>query len=151
MYRRLCEHLRQYFHPAEGAVPHDEWDFMHQFGNVVDALLYVPLFCPEFVEVEGSVLLSLLGRRSTSFVEAKRLGQMTLQELERSFNFVEIGYAFSDRARGTDDDCDLLAQFVADCWRGRLALLYPPRKFEVSVLSPSESRSVAAVQFCEIR
>jgi hypothetical protein len=148
---RLSECLRRHFHPAEGTLPHDEWDFMHQFGNLVDALLYAPLFRPEFVEIDGSVLLGLFGCRSESFVESKRDGAMTLQELERSFNLLEIPYTFSNTGRGGDDDARLLAQFVADCWRAHLTFLHPSRKFEVSILPPDETGSVIAVQFCEIR
>jgi hypothetical protein len=152
MHRRLAEHLRQHFHASEEAVPHDTWDFTHQFGNAVDALLYIPLFCPVFIEVEGSVLLGQWAvDQSKRFIDAKRVGRASIQDLERSFNFLEVSYAFSNTTRETDGDSDLLAQFVAESWRGRLALLYPLRQFEVSVVPASETRSVVAVQFCELR
>jgi len=151
MYKQLGEHLRRHFHPAEDMGPFDASDFTHQFGNAVDALLYVPLFCPKFIEVEGSVLLDQGEDQQKRFVDAKRASKMSLQELERSFNLLEVSYAFSNTPDDTDGDHDLLAQFVSESWRGRLALLYPSRRFEVSILPGSESGSVTAIQFCELR
>jgi hypothetical protein len=105
-----------------------------------------------FFEVEGSVLLDQWTfDQSTRFIAAKRAGQASIQELERSFNFLEVSYAFSNTARETDGDGELLAQFVAESWRGRLALLYPSRQFEVSIIPAKEAGSSVAVQFCELR
>jgi hypothetical protein len=151
MHRQLGEHLRRHFHPAEGVEPYGVSDFTHQFGNAVDALLYVPLFCPKFFEVEGSVLLYQGTDLAKRFIDAKRASKMSLQDLERSFNSLEVSYAFSNTPAGTDGDDDLLARFVAESWRGRLALLYPSRRFEVSILSANESGSVTAIHFCELR
>jgi hypothetical protein len=123
---------------------------LHQFGNAIDGLLYAPLFCPPLIEVEGSVLLDQ-GNTAKRFVDAKLTGTMSLRRLEASFNLLEVSYAFSNRARDTGDEGDLLAQFVAEAWRGRLALLYPLRRFEVLVLSPEKTGSVTAVQFSELR
>jgi hypothetical protein len=151
MYGQLGERLRRHFHPTEGVEPYDASDFAHQFGNVVDALLYIPLFCPKFIEVEGSVLLDQGASQAKKFIDAKRASKMSLQDLESSFNFLEMSYAFSNRPADTEEDDELLAQFLEESWRGRLALLFPSRQFRVSILSPGESGSVTAIQFFELR
>jgi hypothetical protein len=83
-------------------------------------------------------------------LDAKKAAAWSLPELEISFNFLEVSYAFSDRRSSNGGDA-LLAEFIAEAWRGRLTLLYSPRKFEVSVLSPEQTGSVVGVQFFEIR
>ena len=66
---------------------------------------------------------------------------------------MEVAYAFSNTAPNTDGDVedDLLAQFVAEAWRGRLAVLYPSRRFEVVIVSAEQMGSVTTVQFFELR
>jgi hypothetical protein len=152
MYTELIDVLKRCYPVTEGEIPHNQWDVMHQFGNAAEALLYVPLFCPEFVEVEGSVLLN---RRGTDlekrFLMAKRAGRHNLSELESSFNFLEVPYAFSNGRYIDAQGDDLLATFVAETWRARLKLLYDARKFEVGVLPPEQTGSVIGVHFFEIR
>src|SRR5258708_22744099 len=94
----LIDALRRKFKAIEGAVAHSPEDFMHEFGDVVSALLYSVLFVPDFVEVDNSVLLDF-GRQDQAqkFVEAKNDTKMTLSALESSFNFVELPYLFSIR------------------------------------------------------
>jgi hypothetical protein len=151
-YQKLISLLRRLFHPVEGATPHDLWDFLHQFGNSVDALLYVQLFCPEFVEVDGSVLLNPMGSNTEKrFLEAKRTSKLDRAEIESSFNILEVSYAFADRSRSSNGEGTLLAEFVAETWRARLNYLYSPRNFEVFVLLPEQTGGVAEVRFFELR
>src|SRR5437870_4598141 len=125
----LIAALRRKFKAQEGPVAHSPEDFMHEFGDVVSALLYSVLFVPDFVEVENSVLLRF-GRedQAQKFVEAKNNTKMTLSALESSFNFVEVPYLFSN-SDTTDDEAKLLAETIAEAWRGRLKTLYPTRIF----------------------
>lgn len=128
----------------------DHWDYLYRFGSTAGALLCARLFVPEFVEMFGCVLL----KRDRSEGEMAALkaaaesGRLS-PEFVASFNCVEIGYLFNDR-RSSDEDDLVLAKSVAEAWRGRLKLLYPERTFEVVVLTPEETKSVAAVQFREV-
>lgn len=152
MHDQLWRLLRQRFQPAEGVVPHDGWDFTHQFGNAADALIYVPLFFPEFIEIQGSVLLARnLPSLEQSFSEAKRRNNMSIPDLESSFNSLELAYAFSNTAPDSYGESDLLAHFVAQAWRDRLKVSYPYRRFQVLILPSEQTGSVTAVSFFEIR
>jgi len=124
---------------------------MHEFGDVVSALLYSVLFVPDFIEVEHSVLLTF-GRedQAQKFVKAKNNTKMTLSALESSFNFVEVPYLFSNRD-STDDEDKLLSETIAEAWRGRLKTLYPTRVFVVSPIGPEITGSVVGVHFFELR
>jgi hypothetical protein len=152
MYRKLTSLLRQQFHPVEGTTRHDLWDFLHQFGNAINALLYAPLFCPEFIEVDGSILLNRMGSNiEERFLDTKRTSKLSLAEIESSFNFLEVSYAFADRTRSSNGEGTLLAEFIAESWRARLMYLYSPRRFEVSVLLPEQTGEVAEVHFFGLR
>src|SRR5258708_22446576 len=92
----LISLLRRRFHPVEGTAPHDLWDFLHQFGNAGDALLYAPLFCPRFIEIDGSILLDRMGPDiEKRFLDAKKASKLKLGEIESSFNVLEVSYAFA--------------------------------------------------------
>src|SRR6266404_9379067 len=121
MHRRLTSLLRQHFHPVEGTAPHDLWDFLHQFGDQMSALLCAPLFCPEFIEGDGSILLNRMGPNiEERFLGAKGTSKLSLAEIESSFNFLEVSYAFADRSRSSNGEGTLLAEFIAESWRARL-------------------------------
>lgn len=131
------------------------WDMMHVFGSTRNALLHAQLFCPEFIEIDGSILLrnsvSSFGKtKEESFLSGKMAGKLSLAELEASFNSVEVGYLFAHSA-DSDEDGDLLAEIIAETWRARLNYLYPHRKFEVSVLSPEQTSHITQIEFFEIR
>src|SRR5262245_18835480 len=148
MYSELIESLKREHPVTEGVVAHDQWDILHQFGCVPGALLYATLFCPEFVEIESSVILNRRGANlEERFLNAKRTNTLDLAELESSFNFLELPYVFADRRCMNGSADSLLARFVAEAWRARLELLYRPRRFEVGVLSPAQTGSVVGVHF----
>src|SRR3981189_878794 len=115
MHRKLTSLLRQQFHPGEGTTPHDLWDFLHQFGNAINALLHAALFCPEFIEIDGSILLNRMGSNiEERFLDVKRTSKLSLAEIESSFNFLEVSYAFADGTRSSNGEGTLLAEFIAD-------------------------------------
>lgn len=148
MDKELIKILRRVFKPEEGLVPSAPFDYLHEFGNVHSALLYSILFVPNFVEMDGSILIEM--DREKGFPEAKRAADMDLAELEASFNFIEVPYIFSDRG-GVDSDYVKMTEVIAEAWRARLRYLFPSRTFIVSVLSPSETGGGIGVQFYEAR
>jgi hypothetical protein len=147
-----------YFLPEDATFSESAQDLVHQYGDMVSALLYSTVFFPEFVEVEDSVLLKTdVPDFENQFRSGKLEAQMTLAALEASFNSIEVAYLFSNRRSSIDDsDCSeaiehKLAKIIADSWRLRLKDLYPSRVFSVSVLTAEESESVISVEFFEIR
>ena len=146
----LLEALRRRFRAIEGTVQHVPDDFLHEFGDVVSALMYSRVFMPDFVEVDGSILLGLyFPDRAQEFRAAKAKGR-SLAAVEASFNSIEVPYLFSNRD-STDEEDTLLANKIEEAWRARLKCLYPKREFVVATLSPEKTGSVVGVQFYEIR
>lgn len=144
--------LRRKFPATEGLVEHDPADFLHEFGDVVSALMYSALFVPQFIEVEDSILLDCFGPSDAKqgFLDAKKESKISLPELESNFNWVEVPYLFSNHD-STDDEVNLLAGKIVEAWRGRLKALYPNRTFVVSTIPPEETGSVIGVQFFQLR
>ena len=132
----------------------DEFDFLHEHGTATQALLYSILFVPKFVELDGSILLEC----NVSTEESKKRfldsieGEFGRENIEASFNFVEIGYLFNAQKMDTTDEQDfILAQNIAQAWEAMLQFLYPTRKFIVEIINPEQSGSTVAIQFFEMR
>src|SRR5262245_16962683 len=122
-------------YPAAGIEPNDNhWDVLHRCGDSMAALLHSILFVPDFVEVDGSVLLDWgPADRVDKFRTAVREGSRPLTDIESSFNWLEVPYLIgpSGRGRTTDREDTVLAEIIAEAWRGRLAHLFPGRHFVV--------------------
>jgi len=148
---RVLEVVRRHFQGPEEDPNSTSGDFIHASGTAAHACLFAGLFCPEFVEVDGSVLL----RRSVE-TEEERIRFLQYRDLkgkqaaEASFNFVEVPYLFRPAGRDlTDEEDQVLAEVLAASWRGWLGQLYPGRRFAVDVLPPQETGSVVGIQVSE--
>jgi hypothetical protein len=142
--------LRKRFR-SEGHVPHDEMDMLHETGKAPEALLYSLLFVPTLFIVDDSVLLLHgVDDAERHFLEAKKASGMPLERLEASINRVEVPFLFIDRDLD-DDEERLLAEQIAEAWRGALAVFSPERRFMVKVIPPEENGDVTAVEFFERR
>lgn len=153
-FQQRTSFLKRYF----GETGFNSSDFIHAFGQASRAILYSCLFIPEFVEVQGSVLLeskistedALL--RFINLVKDKTMTPEVLQTLEASFNTVEVGYLFDAPGRDTTDvEDDLLAELIAESWRYSLKARFPEKKFKVEVLSAEVTGSTVGVHFYEER
>jgi hypothetical protein len=143
--------LRRRFLFTEGAVPHDARDMLHQQGQVPEALLYSLLFVPQLAIVADSVLATFGDKDlEERFLKARAENDWPLDKLEASFNLIEVPYLFSDRS-GSDEEDRLLAEQIAQAWRGALAVFSPDRHFVVNVLSPDMNAGIIAVEFFETR
>ena len=142
--------LRKRFR-SDGHVPHDEMYMLHETGKAPEALLYSLLFVPTLFIVDDSVLLMHgVDDAERHFLEAKRASGMPLERLEASINRVEVPFLFIDRDLD-DDEERLLAEQIAEAWRGALAVFCPERSFMVKVIPPEENGDVTAVEFFERR
>jgi hypothetical protein len=127
-------------------------DILVQCGHATDALLYYTLFFPEFIEIDGSILLKEnIDDVTQRFQVAKLKSKLSLAGLEASFNLVEVAYLFR-----SDNDLDesveiKLCHLLKESWSLKLRYEYPHRVFSVSVVSPEDSGSVYCVQFFEVR
>jgi hypothetical protein len=130
-------------------------DWLHAVGKASEALLYSILFMPELIEVGGSILLAWGVPDEASkkrFLDALGEGSKSREELEASFNFIEVGYLFDAPGRDTSDEEDvLLAELIRDAWNGWLNTSYPDRRFMVEVLPEDVTGSTVGVHFFEIR
>jgi hypothetical protein len=124
---------------------------MYRRGTVEGALLYASLFVPDLIEIDGSVVLKLqLKYPDEQFREAKMKTALPLEEFEASYNWIELPFLF-DHSEASDDQDRVLAEVVAEAWRGRLKLLFPERKFVVELILPEVTGSVLGVGFREVR
>jgi hypothetical protein len=143
---------------GNGTEPWDPADYLHAFGNLRDALLYAALFLPEFVEVEGFVLLKELGAQPKGgWAEVagaiKRARETSTEALKRcvdSFNWVEVPYVVVDDGSASEQEIEVLAGVIAQGWRGQLRDRFPDRCFVVRIHSPTETGSVIGVGFEQI-
>lgn len=143
--------LRRRFRFTEGTVPHDAQDMLHQQGQASAALLYSLLFVPQLAIVADSVLVTFGDKDlEERFLKAKAENDWPLDKLEASFNLTEVPYLFADR-NASDEEVRLLAEQIAEAWRGALAVFSPDRRFVVNVLSPDVTGDSIAVEFFEIR
>ncbi len=148
----LREKLSYYFDSERGSFSENKFRLLASFGDIAHALLYAEFFSPELIEVEGSIILAnYIQGAAEKFKTAKSERKRPLQELEESFNLIEIGYCLSPQSDSNDVTEFRLAILMAEAWRGKLALQYPDRKFKVSVYNPHETGSVVGIGFHEIR
>jgi hypothetical protein len=131
-------------------------DFLFGLGKMHDALIYSALFAPQFIEVEGFVMLGEFGvlprggleevQRQIRNARAKSSGDVA--RFVDSCNWVEVPYLMSDN-RSSDAEDSVLAHAIADAWQARLNGLFPSRTFHVQVLAKEETGSVVGVGFRE--
>ncbi len=146
--RQILEGLRRHYPATEGVVRHNLTAFMHEFGGVSGALLYGRLFVPEFQVIAGRVILDD-GYVPKAYLKA--ISESITGPVDPdSFNCVEVYYMFSNRDQCEDGEDDILAELIAEAWRGRLLMLFPERKFVVEIIPPDDNGSVATVGFREI-
>jgi hypothetical protein len=149
---RLLLIVRRQFPEVDPAGTFTLDDYMHACGRASDALLYVALFCPPLIELDGSVLLlrSVEDQADRNrFLEYK--ASKGRRAAETSFNFVEVPYLFGPQRRAlSEDDDHIIAEAIAASWRAWLPAQYPGRSFVVELLEPEQTGSVVGIHFCEM-
>jgi hypothetical protein len=149
--KSLLTVLGDCFPLQEGSHPFSALDFTHAYGSVVGALLYLPIFLPDFLMVDGSVILDDGDKDLPSrFRDARESWTEGLEELEATFNWREVPHLFS-QASATQEQCVILAQAVAEIWRMRLQVSFPQKSFLVEVLSSAETGGEIGVGFKAVR
>jgi hypothetical protein len=141
-----------YFSDEDATFTAPAWDLLRDHGDLVSALLCATIFFPEFVEVDGSVLLKdNIDDRDIRFRRAKSDPNNSIAALEASFNSVEIGYLCPRPLLKYDTVQEKLVNIMSETWKCRLKQLYPSRVFSISIVPPEESGDVYVMQFFEVR
>lgn len=150
---RLKDVLRSTYPNSDDNLDVD--DLIHANGNAIGALLYAGLFIPDTVTILDSVLISWnisASENKRRFLSLASEPGCDLEKLERSFNYVEIGYLFDATGRNSTDYQDqMLAEALALSWRAVLRDRYPDREFAVELLQANATRDVVSLCFHEKR
>jgi hypothetical protein len=152
---QLFEVLREKFKDSLGEDTETLSELLHAVGDASQALLHSILFMPELLVINDSVVLAFsfqYDSAKSDFVNLLAEGKRSRQEIEASFNWVEVAYLF-DGSQGpaTDEEDELLAGMVRDAWDGWLRVSFPDRRFTVEVLPPEVTGSSVGVRFYENR
>jgi hypothetical protein len=125
---------------AEGLTP---LDYLSANQGLPFAIAAQWLFCPDFVEYRGCVVVVKQGDDEGNLTDQEKAGIVAwldyfhgdIRNTEAKANLLRIGGLFAS----TDEDpyeqyLPALARSVARCWEGLLALQFPGRQFTVEVL-----------------
>jgi len=153
--QRVTALLKVRYGPGNGTEPWDCADYLHAFGNVGDALLYSTLFVPEFIEVEGCILLKELGVQpeggwtevTAAIRRARETSTDALKRYVDSSNWVEVPCLAADASAASEEEIEVLAEVIAQAWRARLRDCFPDRRFTVRIFDPAETGSVIGIGF----
>ena len=130
-----------------------EWtaaDLLLQYGTVPECMLYVGLFWPRFVEVDGSVLLAEWDADIGNRFRALRINErFRVSEIEDEVNSVDLAYVFSSRNMSIDG-LPMLADVLVDTWTAKLSIEFPDRSFSVYISGRGEA-DLISISFFEIR
>lgn len=140
-YVRLHRALAELGTPLSGEDDLDEY-----LGEIPlkAALACAALFCPPLLEVDGMIAQNLVTGYDTDERWARAVRRFLEKygdprAVERHLNIIEIGRLIGPLDEPSHPHAELvLAEFVADAWRGWLALRFPDRAFDVSVVAADE-------------
>src|SRR5205085_7354581 len=111
-------------------------DFLYERGSPVDALMYLRLFWPSFIEIDGMVIWSDAWTTEdfdlpTTVRRAYERWSRDKQQTERACNLVEVWELFLDAPGEFDDDelTEHLITSMCETWSARLRDLFPGRVF----------------------
>ena len=130
------------------------FDFISALGSPIDAMMYLKLFWPDFIEVDGMVFLKHVAEELEKDAIYKTLQHFDrdLTKTEKSYNLFEVSVAFGKAAGETTEDEDhWLATQIAGMWSCRLKILYPERHFIVEVLEAEETGGEIGILFYQQR
>ena len=150
--KRAFEELRQVFPIGRGFSDPELDDISDLYGSSSGALMYASLFNPVFIEIDGLVLLSnnIYGHEIHEKVRQCKNDGWDKSEIEKSFNFLEVGYRFANRDSPEIID-EILAMSLIDTWSALLHYRFPSRSFSFELIPPKESGSIVSISFFQDR
>lgn len=151
MSERLIERLKQLDPSVEGQ-GFSVTDFAYARGTVLDALVYLSVIWPRFVETSGIVLreVDVETKEDRDRVREALDRLPSKGDVERSFNWVDVGVLFAPRNSVSTSDEDLqLAEALRETWSAKLQQDFPGRDFTVEVIPPGITGGSHGVRFFE--
>jgi hypothetical protein len=131
---------------------YDVEDFVYAHGDPKQALLLFHVFWPQFVAVDGHIVLKTAVDKEDGPSKLEALlkeGAKPRQEILSAYRWLEVPYLFQDRSSLSDDDDRYLAEIIVETWKGALCAQFPDKQFSVSLLEPEATGSVVGVCFLE--
>lgn len=129
-------------------------DFAYARGNVLDALVYLSVIWPRFVDLMGMVFrdVDVETEEDRSRVRAALDRYGSTLEVERSFNWVDVGILFAPKNYGSSSEEDRqLAEILREVWSAKLRQDFPDRTFTTEVIPPDVTGGSYGVRFFENR
>lgn len=127
-------------------------DFLSALGSPVDAMMYLYMFWPEFVEYDNMVFLRDVVdtdeiRRGVDDMLSKYSGNRHC--VERSFNTVDVPcMLFGAKSHESSEEIDaLLTKMLVELWRCKLQCYFPARVFNVEAIRPEENGDEWGITF----
>lgn len=109
------------------------WDYLFDEANHEIAAAFSKLFWPEFIEVEGLILLAerypKLGMTPKEF---KKKLKTNPGSIEYTVNHIDISYMYHDfgmKARANAKLYDYLARVLIFSWKHALSVAFPEKEF----------------------
>lgn len=129
-------------------------DFAYARGNVLDALMYLSVVWPTFIEFMGVVFrdVDVETDDDRSRIREALDRCSSRREAEQSFNWMDVGVLFAPKNFGSSlEEDQQLSKVLRDTWSAKLRQDFPTREFVVEVLSPDFTGGSYGVRFFENR
>lgn len=146
---RLTPDYRRWVDDLELAPPHI-WAYLSHHSTPGLAALFGKLFRPDFVEVEGCILLAENYRPGEYAAWAQQFDH-DRGRIERMINHTHVYDLFATRAGDYThpDVWEYLGRTLLACWRCALAAAYPGRTFEFFYATEPDDYG-PTLSFCQV-
>ncbi len=121
------------------------YDVIHSKGSPFEALMYAPLFWPDFVVVGDMTFLPFAVEDDSDRGQVRhRLAEVgDPARVEEEFNAVEVASLFGSRRSETVPAEDaVLAGCLAEMWTAKLKIDFPLKNFCVRVSNPTRDAEI---------
>ncbi|MGE3540683.1 MAG: hypothetical protein AB7N91_24990 [Candidatus Tectimicrobiota bacterium] len=125
------------------------WDFLSICGGAELAIAFSTLYWPEFIDVEGCVLLRER-YEAANFQEWWEKLNGDMSKIEAVINHVHLWDLFVLDENVPDKALEDLARILALCWRCALQEQFPKRIFDVHVVA-DDTEYGPTISFSTIR
>lgn len=138
-------------YPKQDSTNFTVYDLIHAQGSAIQALLYLRLYWPDFILIEGMVFSAITVQDDedrAAIIDYYIMHGRDLQNTEKTFNYIEVEYLFAHH-RDLMDDEDMLdfANKLCAMWSAKLSKEFPARRFRVEVVDPEGTGGECAVWF----
>jgi hypothetical protein len=153
--KEIIDHLST-FYAEHDVTGFNVFDFIYVFGSPLQAIMYLKLFWPEFVEIKDMIFLKDRvedKEDKSAILEAFARHKGDRLKTEQAFNLVEIPSDIFGKFMGetTEEEDFYIALTLVKMWRCRLQTLYPKRRFKVILIKPEDTGGEVGILFYQER